>query len=110
MSKLYGITFQDNTNFLNLVNNLDYNVDLSIDEVIKIYEKKVKNQKKNNNSKQEVVNISDEILNQLNKLNDKELKILVYINQAILNLIIKNDASMKNLLENFETQFYLMLY
>jgi hypothetical protein len=38
-SRLYGLTFQDNNYFLELVNNYDFNIDLSIDEIIKFYEK-----------------------------------------------------------------------
>nr|MDD3720028.1 hypothetical protein [Candidatus Gracilibacteria bacterium] len=101
MSRLYGVTFQDNSKLLGLVNNLDFNVDLTLDEVVKIYEEKVKNNGTKNVNNQEVINASDEIIAQLSTLNDRELKILVYINQAILNLIIKNDKEMKKLLENF---------
>jgi hypothetical protein len=34
------VVAQDNEMFLDLVNNKDYNIDLSIDEIIEIYEKK----------------------------------------------------------------------
>lgn len=101
MSRLYGVTFQDNSKLLWLVNNLDFNVDLTLDEVVKIYEEKVKNNSSKNENKQEVINASDEIVAKLSTINDRELKILVYINQAILNVIIKNDDKMKKLLENF---------
>ncbi len=101
MSKLYGVTFQDNSKLLWLVNNLDFNVDLTLDEVVRIYEEKVKIWTWSKNKSNEVINASDEILAKLSELNDKELKILVYVNQAILNVIIKNDDKMKELVSNF---------
>ncbi len=98
MSRLYGVTFQDNNDFIWLVNNLDFNVDLTLDEIMKIYEKKVKisNSEAKNNTP--IINASEQILNELSSLNDKELKILIYVNQAILNVIIKNDTEAKKLL------------
>ncbi len=101
MSKLYGVTFQDNNDFIWLVNNLDFNVDLTLDEIIKIYEKKVKTSNVKKTENKEIINASEQILNKLNELNDRELKILIYINQAILNTIIKNDAEAKELIKSF---------
>jgi hypothetical protein len=65
---------------------------------MKIYEKKVKisNSEAKNNTP--IINASEQILNELSSLNDKELKILIYVNQAILNVIIKNDTEAKKLL------------
>lgn len=37
MSKLYGLINQDNNQFLNLVNDKDYNVDVSIDDIMVQY-------------------------------------------------------------------------
>jgi len=98
MSKLYWITYQENNVFLWIQNNFDYNIDLSIDDIIKLYDKKTKNnqiQNSNNNNK-EIIDINEQIINTINLLNDKELKILVYINKGLLNLIIKNN-------DNFQT-------
>lgn len=99
-SKLYWLSNQRNEDFLLLVNNLDFNIDLSIDEIIKYYEKKVK---KNNIKKKEstiisedenkeAVDITSEVIKILSELNDKELKVLIYVNRWILNFIIKNDT------------------
>jgi hypothetical protein len=46
----------------------------------------------------QIINASEQILNELSSLNDKELQILIYVNQAILNVIIKNDTEAKELL------------
>lgn len=101
MSKLYGVTFQDNNNFLWLVNNLDFNVDLNLDQIIEIYEKKVMTSNIKKTGNPQIINASEQILNKLNELNERELKILIYINQAILNTIIKNDTEAKELIKSF---------
>ncbi len=101
MSKLYGVTFQDNESLLWIVNNLDFNVDLNLDEIIKLYEKKIwQNKKSNTIINNDVVNVSDEIMKKLSELNEKELKVLVYLNQAILNVIIKNEDKARELVKN----------
>ncbi len=104
MSTLYGVTFQDNNDFIGLVNNLDFNVDLTLDEIIKIYEKKVPLSSSEKSKSTEIINASELILNKLNELNNRELKVLIYINQAILNTIIKNDSKAKELIKSFWNQ------
>lgn len=105
MSRLYWVTFQDNNRFLWLVNNLDFNVDLDLDQIIKIYEeKKINKKNKKDAENKQIINASEEILNKLNLLKDKELEVLIYINQAILNLVIKNDKEAKELLKDFWNQ------
>jgi hypothetical protein len=102
-SKLYWVKNQDNREFLWLINNKDYNIDLNMDEIVKIYEEKIST---NTNSweifKSKVpVDANKIILESLASLNDKELKILVYINQAILNFIIWNKSTQDFLTKNF---------
>lgn len=104
MSRLYWLNFQNNNDFLMLVNNLDFNVDLNLDEIVKIYEEKVKVSNVKPQENTEIVNVSEQLLNQLNNLNDKELKILVYLDQAIMNTVIKNDKYAKGLLKNLWNQ------
>jgi hypothetical protein len=77
---------------------LDFNVDLNLDEIVKIYEKKVTKSNIEKKENTQIINASEQILNELSSLNDKELKILIYVNQAILNVIIKNDSQAKELL------------
>lgn len=99
-SKLYWVTFQDTSLFLGLVNNLDFNVDLSVDEIMKLYEEK--NIQKNIERKYNTpIDANKEIIKTLSTLNEKELKILVYLNQAILNLIIGSDDVQWMLSNNF---------
>lgn len=99
-SKLYWVTFQDNSMFLWLVNNLDFNVDLNVDEIMRLYKEKniQKNIEKTYNTP---IDANKEIIKTLSTLNEKELKILVYLNQAILNLIISNDDLQWFLSNNF---------
>lgn len=87
-SKLYWLVAQDNNALLWLENNQDFNTDLSIDQVISIYESKFPDKKI---SERWVVQISQEINDVLDTINEKQLKILIYINQSIMNAIIKND-------------------
>ncbi len=99
-SKLYWVENQQNENFLWLINNKDFNVDLNIDDIINLYEKK--NLK---STKWKIpIDASKEIIKTLSQLNDKELKILVYINKAILNFIISNETTQNFLTEKFSNK------
>ncbi|MDD3793751.1 MAG: hypothetical protein PHI37_02980 [Candidatus Gracilibacteria bacterium] len=99
-SKLYGVTFQDNNQFLGLENELDFNIDLSVDDIIKLYkEKNIENNKQKNYGVP--IDANKEILDTLSNLNEKELKILVYLNQAILNMIIGSESTQGFLSDNF---------
>lgn len=97
-SKLYWVSYQDNNIFYWLENDLDFNVDLNIDEIIWLYEEKIKDK---NIEEKEALDINNELINQLANLNEKQLQILVYINQAILNFIIWSDSTQSFLSDNF---------
>ena len=104
-SKLYWVTFQDNSIYLDLVNGLDFNVDVGIDWIIEKYENKITPppsgtplEKGRENS---VIDINSEIINTLSELSDKQLKILVFINKAILSALIKSDWAQKLISDNF---------
>lgn len=102
-SKLYWVTNQDNSKFLWLVNNLDFNVDLNMDEIVSEYEKKLETkpeQEKKFKSKLPI-DANKTIIDSLSKLNDRQLKVLVYINKAILNFIIWSDNAQSFLTDNF---------
>ena len=90
VSKLYWVQYQNTNDFLWIVNDLDFNIDLSIDEIMNIYDERIDSQNKSNNSS-EVIDANKQIIDLLSQLNEKELKLLVYINQAILNTIIWNE-------------------
>lgn len=93
-SKLYGVKAQDNSEFLNIVNNLDYNIDLNLDEVMKLYREKVtKNDGASSLTSTEnkkIIDINSEVISQLSQLWEKELILLRYVNQWMLNFMIKH--------------------
>lgn len=93
MSKLYWVTFQDYSKIIWEVSEKDINVDLSMDDIIKEY-KKLNVQKEQN---QEVIDISKNMNEIVNKLNSRELNLLVYVNRAVLNLLISNTETLKDL-------------
>ena len=95
-SKLYWVVNQNNDDLLWIENNEDYNVDLSIDTIMEIYDAKHSAWKKVN---REVIDASAEITNILAELNEKQLHILVYVNQAILNTIISSPKLRDNILK-----------
>lgn len=92
-SKLYGLTNQDNSIFMWIINNNDYNIDLNMDEIITEYSKIIEQKPKWEKEFQSKLPIdaNNTIIKTLAWLNDKELKVLIYINQALLNLIIWNE-------------------
>lgn len=99
LSKLYWLVNQNNEDFLWLVNNKDKNVDISIDEIIKLYDWKNNNSKITNSK--ELINISKNVEVTLNKLNNTQLEIFRYINKSFVNLIIKNENIQNNIQNNF---------
>ena len=91
-SKLYWVTHQNKDDFIWLVNNKDFNIDLSIDEIMILY-REIENEEK----AEIPYDINKEIVETLSKINKRQLKLLVYINKSILNFIIKSDKA-KNLI------------
>jgi hypothetical protein len=95
LAYLYGLSSQDNQMFLWLENDKDYNIDMSIDDIVRIYERKYTASTTNTSSwanMQEVFNIEEQLLSQLDNLSEKELFLIRYFNQAIINFIMKHDA------------------
>lgn len=90
-SKLYWLSNQKNEDFVGLVNNLDFNIDLSIDEIIEDYEVKVVENPKGVSKVKPPIDITSEVVKILSELNERELSVLIYINQWIINFIIKSD-------------------
>ncbi len=100
-SKLYWVVYQNNEDLLWLVNNLDFNIDLGIDEIMEIY--KEKSHKNNNNvsiQSKEAIDLSQEIVSALSELSPRELSVLRYVNKSIINFMIKNDGFRDTLIEN----------
>lgn len=95
LSKLYWLRAQNNKDFLWLVNDKDYNVDTTIDEIVSQYEAKywVVTKMQNEVIKQEVpFDVEKYVAEIVSTLNDREMKILIYVNRAIMNFIVKSQA------------------
>ena len=96
-SKLYWLVHQDNDSLLWLVNDEDYNVDLWIDAIIEIYREKYPEDVIDED--RELLAASTEITKLLATLNPRQLSILIYVNQAIINTIIKYDGLRQKILD-----------
>lgn len=93
LSELYGVVAQDNSYFLWLVNNKDKNVDLDINEIVEIYKQNTtasENGEQTQLQKITSVQESYDIDTYIDSLSQKEKDFLKYINQAFMNMIIKN--------------------
>lgn len=101
--KLYGLTFQDNNKFFWLVNNYDFNIDLSLDDIVEFYEQEKKSAKSVNPKwlPSQVGDINTLVVQSLEQLNEKELALLVYVNKSLLNFLIKNDILKEKILNEF---------
>ncbi len=97
-SKLYGVVAQDNSKYFGLINNQDYNIDLSIDDIMKEYNKTAA---PITESTAPPIDINTEIISILSELRENELKILRYINRSILNFMIKNDRIQELITDTF---------
>lgn len=96
-SQLYGVVAQDNRIFLWLINNNDYNIDLSLDQIMERYREI---------SSEETysavpVDINSEILSTLSQLRENQLRVLRYINRGILNFMIKSENIQQLLTDTF---------
>jgi len=100
-SKLYWVVAQDNSDFLNIENNLDYNIDINIDQIMEIYREKTaiweNSDKKYFLQSEGTQDMNAIIINQLAALNDRQLTALRYINQSLLNFMIKQE-NLRNLI------------
>ena len=106
-SKLYGVQAQDNNDFLWLVNNLDYNIDLNLDQVMDLYREKIWSGDIEWGwllASSGALNINQEVISRLSELWDKELQILQYVNQWMLNFMIKHEALREFLISKLANQ------
>lgn len=102
-SKLYWVSNQDNSIFMWLVNDKDYNVDLNMDEIMTEYWKimQSKPEWEREYKSKLPLDANKTIIDTLSELNERELKVLVYINQSILNFIIWSENTQWFLTNNF---------
>ncbi len=100
-SKLYWVVAQDNEDFLWLENNLDYNIDINIDQIMEIYRKKTATNSQDSASSflqsEATMDMNSLVINQLSQLNERQLWALRYINQSLLNFMIKQE-NLRNLI------------
>ncbi len=126
-SKLYWVVHQDQKSFLDIENNLDFNIDLSLDEIMELYEARTSwnslspiGQLPPRGSQEQqvplvegdvwgtktggVIDINTEIVNRLAELSDNQLKILTYFNQALLNFFTRNESLRNTVIEKMWNQ------
>lgn len=104
MSKLYWLVNQNNEMFLGLVNDKDYNVDVSIDDIMNDYQDLKKQNWTQNREYQVPLDAWELIINELSKLKENELKVLRYINKAFVNVIVKSPELQSSIQNNFANQ------
>jgi len=107
-SKLYGVVAQNNEDFLNIENNLDYNIDINIDEIMDIYRQTTALRSDETKSSfmqsSEVQDVNSLILEQLAWLSKSQLKVIRYINQSLLNFMIKQEKLRNMIVEKVANQ------
>ncbi len=104
MSKLYWLVNQNNQIFLWLVNDLDFNVDISIDEVMEKYETIKSQAWISNRNYQSPLDAWEIITNELQRLKPRELTILRYVNKSFVNMIIKSEGLQQSIQNNFSNK------
>ncbi len=97
-SKLYWVVNQDNREYFGYINDLDFNVDLNMDEIVALYDERTKDKEK---EYKEPLDVNKDLVNTLSGLSDKQLQVLVYLNRAILNFIIWSESTQSFLTDNF---------
>lgn len=103
LSKLYDLMPQDNSIFLNIINDKDYNIDMNIDTIISEYEllKQEQNITKEYSSP---IDINKEIINSLSQISDRQLKVLQLINLTFLTTLTKNEEFLESIQNKFWNQ------
>lgn len=124
-SKLYGVTYQNNDDFLGIVNDQDFNIDLDMDTIVALYKEKeaekfqeIEKQKAEANEdvynelarfeekteKREVLDINKEVLERLAQLDERQLIFVRYINSSLLNFMIKQETLRNFIIEKLDME------
>lgn len=105
LSKLYWLENQDNRLFLGLVNNDDYNVDVSIDDIMSQYDE-IPNKTENKILRLQSTPLdANQLVNeQINSLSPRELLLLQYVNRSFINFIVKSNFLQTTIQENFSNK------
>ena len=93
ISKLYGLREQRNKEFLGIENTKDYNVDISIDDIIKLYEKRLSAESQKKLTTKSPIDIAPLVDASLKNMTPHELAYIMYMNRALMNFIMKNDTA-----------------
>lgn len=105
---LYGVVHQEQEDFLGIRNDLDYNVDLDIDTIVQLYLEKVPKEVRNSylDSPWEdpLPDITQDLFSRLEQLNERQLGLLRYINQSLLNFMIKHDGLRNQIVSQLNMQ------
>lgn len=109
LSDLYGVVAQNNNDFLGYGDTPDINVDLDLDTVIDLYKQQVWEQGLQADQTKPIVNIEADLLTRIENITPKQKKILQYINQAIMNLFIKNENLRQAILKNFWSDIFRVI-
>lgn len=104
ISKLYWVTFQDNSKFFYLVNDLDFNFDLSMDEIVELYDQKNLTWPTESKLGDSVYDVWAEAIKTLSKLNDRELKVINYVTKSMLNFLMKNTSILNWLTNSYSNE------
>ncbi|MDD3119937.1 MAG: hypothetical protein PHF46_00835 [Candidatus Gracilibacteria bacterium] len=95
ISELIGLKFQDQETLLDVVNDKDINIDLSLNKILSLYESKygtgVYSQDK------QIVNFDEQVFDEAKKLNSRGLWLVRYLYKGLLNFMIKDEDLGKNL-------------
>ena len=87
-SKLYWLEHQDNSIFMEVVNDKDFNVDIPISKVIDIYEQKyweiIYDESK-------ILNVTDVMIQRLASMKEHQLLLLRTIFKSSINFMVKHD-------------------
>jgi len=101
LAHLYGLEAQDNNSFLWIENNKDYNIDLNLDEIMNIYSKIPQEQVTLSWSGEvspSVYDVSEELLKSLSSLSKREVMLMRYFNQSLMNFMIKHPKVQETML------------
>ncbi len=113
----YGVTHQNNEDFLGIVNDLDFNVDMDIDTIVDLYLEKIPPDQAQQYLSQESKetptepSVNQELLNTIAWLSDRQLLLMQNMNKSFLNFFIKHGWLREYIISQMNVQdlFYVIL-
>lgn len=103
LSKLYWLIPQNNLEFIWLVNEKDYNIDMNIDQIISEY-KELKIENNITQNYEAPIDVNTEIINTLAELNPRQLQLLQFVNLTFLTTLTKNESFLQSIQNSFGNQ------